>query len=190
METLGVDEVMDQYARGDGAAFDLVYEVLGPPLYSFCLRLTGRRAEAEDVCQDAFLRIHRSRSTYRAGRSALAWAYAVARSAYLDRLRSGRREPASRPGESDEVLFEVPAVGNPEQNASAALLARVVSQALRELPEANRTAYVLTQQEGLSAAETAAIVGSNSATVRVRAHRAAAKVREALERAGWSGELP
>src|SRR6266850_1304915 len=87
------DEAMTRYARGEGGAFDELYAFLSPRLYPFCLRLTGRKAEADDVFQESFLKLHCARASYIPGSNVLHWAYAVTRSVYLDRLRRIKRRP-------------------------------------------------------------------------------------------------
>src|SRR5579859_7871479 len=92
-DNAALNAAMERYASGDDSAFDRLYALLAPRLWPFCLRLTARRVEAEEVVQEAFLRLHRARATYVAGSTALHWAYAIARSAYLDRLRWKKRRP-------------------------------------------------------------------------------------------------
>src|SRR4051794_33943139 len=87
------DDAMTRYARGESAAFDELYAFLSPKLYPFCLRLTGRQSEADDVFQEAFLKLHCARASYIPGSNVLHWAYAVTRSVYLDRLRRKKRRP-------------------------------------------------------------------------------------------------
>src|SRR3954454_12516003 len=87
------DDAMTRYARGESAAFDELYAFLSPRLYPFCIRLTGRKSEADDVFQEAFLKLHCARASYIPGSNVLHWAYAVTRSVYLDRLRRKKRRP-------------------------------------------------------------------------------------------------
>src|SRR5690606_1120039 len=85
--------LMERYADGDDSVFDQLYELMAPKLFRFCLRLTMRAAEAEDCFQETFLKLHRARGTYAGGAGALPWAFAIARSVYLTRLRYWRRHP-------------------------------------------------------------------------------------------------
>src|SRR5262245_43942485 len=86
-------ELMRRYGMGENDTFEPLYRLLSPRLYRFCRRLTGARTDADDLLQDTFLRLHRARATYVAGVNVLHWAYAIARSAFIDRLRYRRRRP-------------------------------------------------------------------------------------------------
>src|SRR6187402_3000495 len=90
---MDADQVMRRYAGGDDAAFDELYAALSPRLYAFCVRLAGRNGDAEDLFQDAFFKLHRSRATYVPSASVLHWAFAIVRSTHLDRLRRRARRP-------------------------------------------------------------------------------------------------
>ncbi len=189
-ETL--DAAMTRYAAGEDSAFEVLYRLLGPRLYAFCLRLTRRRSEADDLFQDTFLKIHRSRATFvpskrDGGGSAVHWAFAVARSVHLDRLRFRKRRPESV-AETEEGLSAFTSMtsneGSPEEHARAKELMQVVDRVLRELPENQRAAYVLLREEGLSVAEAAAVLGATSTAVKLRAFRAYEAIRAGLQAAG------
>lgn len=194
-EAAALNDAMERYASGDDSAFDRLYALLSPRLWAFCLRLTARRADAEEVLQDAFLRLHRARATYVPGSTALHWAYAIARSAWLDRLRWKRRRPEELvESETVDALATYASLGDrfasPEAQAHAQELTVVVERVLRALPENQRTAFVLLREEGLSVADAAAVVGATQTAVKLRAHRAYEAIREALrevEKKGGAG---
>lgn len=182
-----LDSAMTRYAAGDDSTFDALYRLLGPRLYAFCLRLTRRRTDADDLFQETFLKIHRSRATFVARASAVHWAFAVARSVHLDRLRYRKRRPESL-AETEEGLSTFTSVtsneGSPEEHARAKELMQVVDGVLRELPETQRAAYVLLREEGLSVAEAAGVLGATPTAVKLRAFRAYEAIRGALQAAG------
>jgi len=183
---MDADQVMRRYAGGDDAAFDELYAVLSPRLYSFCVRLAGRRGDAEDLFQDAFLKLHRSRATYVSGASALHWAFAIVRSTHIDRLRSRARRPETLVASTDEVLGTIlESPGSPESELHAETLARIVEHELQRMSERNRSAYILLKIEGLTVIEAAAVLGTTGDAVKQRAARAYETLREALSRAGW-----
>ena len=84
---------MERYARGEDRVFEQLYRLLAPRLYRFCMRLAPSVAEADDCFQETFLKLHRARATYVTGANPLYWAFAIARSVYLSRLRYWRRRP-------------------------------------------------------------------------------------------------
>lgn len=188
------DQAMTRYARGEGAAFDELYAFLSPRLYPFCLRLTGRKAEADDVFQEAFLKLHCARASYIPGSNVLHWAFAVTRSVYLDRLRRKKRRPEDLVA-TDDVTFALDAAqmafghdagdASPEAQARANQLMKLVHVELGKLSERNRTAYVLLRYEGLSVQEASTVLGASEDAVKQRAHRADEAIREAVARGGW-----
>jgi len=183
---MDADQVMRRYAGGEDAAFDELYAALSPRLYSFCVRLAGRSGDAEDLFQDAFLKLHRCRATYVSGASVLHWAFAIVRSTHLDRLRKRARRPEKLVASTDEVLEAIlPNAGSPESELHAGILARIVEQELQRMSERNRSAYILLKIEGLTAVEAAAVLGTTGDAVKQRAFRAYEALREALSRAGW-----
>src|SRR5262245_31129927 len=88
-----LSELMRRYSRGEGKVFEPLYALMSSRLYRFCVRLARTRSDAEDLFQEAFLRIHRARAIYLPGANAMHWAFAIARSAHLDRMRYRRRRP-------------------------------------------------------------------------------------------------
>lgn len=182
-----LDVAMARYAGGDDSAFEVLYRLLSPRLYAFCLRLTRRRSEADDLFQETFLKLHRSRATFVPRAAAIHWAFAVARSVHLDRLRYRKRRP-EQVAETEEGLSTFSSVtsreGSPEDLARAKELMQVVDRVLRDLPENQRAAYVLIREEGLSVAEAASVLGATSTAVKLRAFRAYEAIRGALREVG------
>jgi len=177
-----LDEAMRRYAAGDDGAFQAVYTLVSPRLYGFCVRLTRRRAEADDVFQETFLKLHRSRTSYVPGSTAIHWVYAIARSVYLDRLRYQKRRPeVSAETEEGGSAYEVEGdTASPEASAQASQLMTVIDRTIRGLPENQRAAYVLLKEEGLSVGDAARVLGTTAMAVKLRAHRAYEALREAI----------
>jgi RNA polymerase sigma-70 factor (ECF subfamily) len=182
--------LMARYAAGEDGVFEAIYQGLEAPLYRFCLRLTARRHEADDLFQETFLKMHRARATYAPGASVLHWAYAIARSLYLSRRRYWRRRPewlgpANDVSEQEDI--RVDAENTPETELIADRLLDVVVAELRKMSEKNRSAYVLMREEGLSAADAAAVLGTTVDGVKQRAHRADQQIKSVLSDEGWIG---
>lgn len=181
-----LSELMQRYAEGDDQLFEPLYRLLAPDLYRFCRRLARHQAEADDVFQDTFLKLHRARATYLPGSNVLHWAFAIARSVYLDRLRYWRRRPESLGSANDTAeddSLHADEQYAPEAQALAHDLAGVVTAELGKMSEKNRLAYVLLREEGLSVKEAAAVLGTTTAVVKQRAHRAYELLRAALRAA-------
>jgi RNA polymerase sigma-70 factor (ECF subfamily) len=182
-----LDAAMERYARGDDRAFEEVYRLLGARLHAFCVRLTRRRSEADDLFQETCLKLHRSRGTYTPNAAVLYWAFAIARSVHVDRLRYRKRRPEAVPETEGDLRTYDQAEGtvaSPEAQARARQLMSLVDQTLAALPENQRTAYVLLREEGTSVADAAEVLGATPTAVKLRAHRAYEAIREAVRAAG------
>jgi RNA polymerase sigma-70 factor (ECF subfamily) len=185
IQNTSLDGVMDRYARGDDAAFDELYRTGAPRVRGFLLRMCGDSALADDLTQDAFLRIHRARGSFEAGAAALPWFFAIARNAFLDHKR---REATRRSLANDErsggpgAHAEAP----PDTRGDFALVASetldVVRVTLAEMTVLQREAFVLIRFEGLSVSEAAQVLGATEAAVKIRAFRAYEALRAALDR--------
>jgi len=182
-------QLMKRYARGEDRIFEELYRLLAPRVYRFCSRLAMDRQEADDCFQETLLRIHRARATYLYGADTLCWAFAISRSVYLDRLRYRRRRPEEL-GSANDVAAEERLHADDRYSPEAALRARdlqeLLTLELSRMSEKNRVAYVLIKEEGLSINEAAAVLGTTTAVVRQRAHRAYMQLRTALGAAGWT----
>jgi RNA polymerase sigma-70 factor (ECF subfamily) len=173
------DVAMERYATGDDASFGAVYDALAPRLYGYLLRQTRDAARAEDLVQQTLLHMHRARARFIPGAEVTPWAFAIARRLLIDSLRRGRREVLS--AHDDSPQDDPP---SPDASADALVEAQEVAnriqRALVGLPEAQRVAFELIKQEGLSLAEAAAVLGTTVAAVKLRAHRAYEALRAVL----------
>jgi RNA polymerase sigma-70 factor, ECF subfamily len=183
-----LNELMERYGNGDDSAFEPLYRLLAPRLYRFCRRLAPLGTDADDLLQETFLRLHRGRATYLAGANVRYWAFAIARSASLDRLRYWRRRPESvgvANDVADENKLQAHEGDRPDFELIAQDLGQVVDSALQRMSEKNRVAYILLREEELSVKEAALVLGTTADAVKQRAHRAYEQLREAISAAGW-----
>src|SRR5215471_19080542 len=150
----GADAAMERYAGGDEAAFADVYDAIAPRLLGFLRRATRDASAAEDLLQQTLLQMHRARGSFIPGARVMPWAFAIARRQTID---SARRRRLERRVFSDvDVDDAESAHGSPGAmpTADELLHARRLEQRVQErfdaLPEVQRVAYQLLQQEGLS----------------------------------------
>jgi RNA polymerase sigma-70 factor, ECF subfamily len=175
-----LDEAMDRYAGGADAAFSQVYDALAPRLYGYLVRQIRNPGVAEELVQQTFLHMHRARGQFVRGAPVLPWAFAIARRLLVDQVRRHKREVLSTT--SDEGVADVA----PSDDAAAddllhaSQMAERVQRVLVTLPETQRVAFELLKIEELSVAEAAQVVGTTSAAIKLRAHRAYEAIREAL----------
>src|SRR5206468_10799297 len=81
-----LNDAMDRYAEGDNAAFPLLYDLLAPRLHAYARRRMDV-ASAEDLVQQALLRIHCARASYLRGSNVVPWAFAITRRLMIDSFR-------------------------------------------------------------------------------------------------------
>ncbi|HTQ06153.1 MAG TPA: RNA polymerase sigma factor [Polyangiaceae bacterium] len=175
-----LSDAMERYACGDDAAFGPIFGELAPRLRAFLQRMSGRRDVADDLTQEAFLRIHRARGSFAPGRAVLPWAYAIARNCYLDHVRAKSRAKLASNDDAIQSLAAGPDASAEEEmvgKQSAALVERT----LAAMTPARREAFVLLRYEGLSVEAAAQVLGVSESAVKVRAFHAYELLRAALK---------
>lgn len=178
-----IDAAMDRYAAGDDAAFAIVYDGLSSRLFGFLLRQTRSRQRAEDLLQQTFLQMHSARGRFVRGAEVTPWAFAIARRLVIDSYRRRRREVVD--GDRVEVESAKRDTGHAaDADYEAREMAERMQKELERLPPAQREAFELIKQEGLSLAEAADVLGTTVTAVKLRAHRAYQSLRRALGEPG------
>jgi RNA polymerase sigma-70 factor (ECF subfamily) len=173
-----LETLMEAYQNGDREAANRLIECVSPALHRYLAVHTADRRHADDLLQDVWLRIHKSRHTYRPGEPVLPWLYAVARHVRIDGYR--KREFERR--ESDlEGIPEPAAPAAPARTGAPDL-----DHLLGSLPESQREVVSLLKISGLSLEETARATQSSVGSVKQKAHRAYEKLRTLLT-AGVAG---
>lgn len=143
------------FANGDRDATRLLTERLAPMVYRMAFRMLGDRAEAEDVAQEAMMKLWKIAPDWQADRAKPStWLYTVTRNLCLDRLRrtTGRTAPLEAAG---EIVDPAPSALRTLREAERA---EALQAALGDLPERQRAAVVLRHLEGLSNPEIAEIM--------------------------------
>jgi RNA polymerase sigma-70 factor, ECF subfamily len=174
----GLEQLMVAYQQGDAvAAQDLIDSVSGR-LYAFFSSQLGSRSTADDMLQEAWLRIHRVRHTYRPGEPLLPWIYAIARRVRVDDYRRRHRT------ERQEVRSA--ALDNIRVQAMAAEAATLPSFAelIAPLPDSQREVLTMLKVNGLSIEEVARATSSTVGSVKQKVHRAYDQLRRLLPQKG------
>ena len=146
-----------------------------PELLAYLVRFLGDEHDAQDVCQETFLRAHRAFARLRPDSNSRAWLYRIATRSALNTLRRRSRIVARRVDiDLDGLPARVTASG--EQRIQLA----AVTTAVGGLPPRQRAALMLRQFHGLAYAEIATTLGSNEAAARANVYQAIKKLRAAL----------
>jgi RNA polymerase sigma-70 factor (ECF subfamily) len=168
--------LMFSYQSGEFSAFERLYDRLASKLRGYLSSLTWNREQAEDLLQETFLQVHRSRHMYLPQKPVLPWVFAIARHCYLMECRSFARKRRLEVLSNDEGL-EVPTLSSLEILADHLALRR----ALGLLPEERREPLMLHHVWGFSYDEIAGLLGTSPGAARVRAHRGMQELRNLLE---------
>jgi len=169
-------ELMQGYLDGRVDAFDRLHAALAGRLRGYLRSQCRDAALADDLLQDTFIQIHRSRRTYEPGRPVTPWAFAIARHVYLMHARStGRRLRFE-----DRVAADVKAGDIVRDGLQAMVDGDEVRRALRGVPPDQRRALLLHHIDGWSFGEIAARLGIRVNAAKTRAFRGMKKMRERL----------
>lgn len=142
-------------------------------VYRFALRLTGSPADAEDLVQETFLRAFRSWDHYTPGTRAKSWLFTICRNAFLrQRQQEHRRgEVMQQASTPEEPLFMPAYQEDPEGNFFGGLVDQAVLDHIDRIPEEFREVVRLSDLEGMSYAEIAAVLDVPLGTVKSRLFR-------------------
>jgi RNA polymerase sigma-70 factor (ECF subfamily) len=167
---------MQRYARGEDSAFAVVFDAVAPHIHRYARRALHENAAADDIVQQTLLRMHRARGDFSPGGRVLPWAYRIARNLITDQLRRKKREEELRRRAERSLVPAFAAAPDARLDADETVASLRASFA--SLPSAQRTAYLLTQGEGLTLAEAARELGITIVAVKLRVYRAVMRLRK------------
>jgi RNA polymerase sigma-70 factor (ECF subfamily) len=168
----GVEALMAGYQQSDQQAAAALVNQLSPPMFQFFFAQCRNRAEAEDLLQDFWLRIHKARATFRPGEPLMPWLYAIARRVKVDQYRKNRS------AKEHEVATErLPEYASQNRTEPAD---PKIADLLKSLPESQREVLLLLKVSGLSLEEVARATGVSIGSVKQKAHRAYESLRKRL----------
>ncbi|MCL2536056.1 MAG: sigma-70 family RNA polymerase sigma factor [Nocardiaceae bacterium] len=173
-------------AQGDRNALAQVLQTIRPLVVRYCRARVGAAERGnlspDDVAQEVCLAVMTALPRYQdQGRPFMAFVYGIAAHKVADAHRNAARNKSDPVAEVPDV---VSSEDGPEDRALSSETSRQVNALLETLPEKHREILVLRLVVGLSAEETAAAVGSTAGAVRVAQHRAIAKLKKEVTRAG------
>jgi RNA polymerase sigma-70 factor (ECF subfamily) len=173
-------ELIQRCQRGSGDAFRELFDRYQRRTYWIAHNMLSNYEVAQDISQEAFLRVFRNISRFDTKKNFYTWLYQIVVNLCIDYMR---RASHGRPADLDEV-GGVPDEGRGPQEATGRteLKARV-QKALDRLPPKYKAVLTLRDIQGFSCEEIAEIVGATNATVRWRLHRA-----RKLFKASWDGK--
>ncbi len=187
LDGLPDEELMLAYAAGDAGAFAQLYDRHERAVYRFLLRSVRSAAIADDLLQETWLAVVRNARGYAPRARFTTWLYGIARSKLIDHWR--RTDPTTSlddlvANDPDSSLLDhiaADAAFEPEVQARARAQARAFVDAVEALPAAQREAFLLHAEGGLTLEEIAQLTQVGAETVKSRLRYAMAKLRAAME---------
>lgn len=182
------EELMLAVKEDHGEAMEEIYRRYYRQVYAFVRRNYKRAELAEDIVQEGFIRIYRSRKSYNPTARFAVWLYRIVRNLCIDESRrywnrQVTRETEARVSEDQKSPLDVLADDGPDarEKIDEAADLRMIEEAIECLPPEQKEVIVLSKFQGLSYQEIAEIVGSNAASVKQKAYRAHVRLRKLLE---------
>ncbi len=171
-----------QAQMGDGASFEILYNMHKRRVYSLCLRMLGNVAEAEDLTQEAFLQLHRKISTFRGDSAFSTWLHRMAVNVVLMHLRKKglplvSLEETLEPTQEDGPRKDF---GTRDLALSGSIDRVTLERAVGELPPGYRMVFVLHDVEGYEHNEIAVMLGCSIGNSKSQLHKARMRLRSLL----------
>ena len=175
-------DTLRRFAAGDESAFAQVYRRYSGPMFAVAMQVLGRREQAADAVQQAFVQAWKAAASYSPEADVAPWLFTITRRAAIDTYRRERRHPVA---DQDEAVD----LGVPGPSLEAAWEAWEVRRALDALPPDEREVIRLAYLEGLTQSEVAARLDLPMGTVKSRTHRAQRRLSGLLAHVSRSDEI-
>jgi RNA polymerase sigma-70 factor (ECF subfamily) len=172
--------LMMRYCDGDMSAFEALYARHRGPLFRFVLRQLSNPQIAEDVFQEIWAKVIRSRANYRPTAKFSTYLYSIARNCIVDQYRKAGRAADVNVAQDTQTPEPQATTHDPEKTARQAEVNAALLAALANLPQEQREAFLLKEESGLSLEDIGAVTGVSRETVKSRLRYALNKLRTCL----------
>lgn len=175
--------LMLAYRDGDAAAFEVLYTRHRTRLYRYLAHQCGDARLAEELYQDIWLRVINARADYEVSAKFTTWLFRIAHHRLIDHYRKNAREQL-REWEGEEASIDdypAPASTTPSAQVERLQLQERIVAALAELPAAQREAFLMAEEGGMTLEEIACATGTGRETVKSRLRYALGKLRHSLK---------
>jgi RNA polymerase sigma-70 factor, ECF subfamily len=187
-ETTSDADVMLRVKTGDQAAFDYLVQKYRRPMLSFMFRMSHNSAAAEDLAQEVFLRVYRSRQSYEASAKFSTWLYRIATNLAVNHARDTRHErpevqvSLDEPDEDSSTTLQVP---DRSLNAEQAIVLRermlAIRQKVEALPEQQKMAVIMHKYQQMDYKQIAEVLKKSESATKSLLFRAYETLREQLK---------
>ncbi len=183
------EELMLSCRDGDEGAFETLYRRYEKPIFSFIYRMVLSAEDAEDLCQETFLKVVRAKKKYRATAKFKTWLFHIALNLCRDRIRRMKfrshlslNSPVFSP-DSEQIQLRQSVCdpsSDPTKRVQTDEMNTLVRQAFTKLPEQERTVVILRQYHDLKFSEIAEIIDCPVGTAKSLNHRGREKLMKSL----------
>ena len=189
------EALMLAFQAGDVRAFEVLMQRHRGSCFNFILRFVGDRARAEDLLQDAWLRVVRGAEDYRITARFKTWLYTLARNLCVDSARKEKHRKSESldapraPGSTATLGDSLPSPDAlPDRSAHQIRLRPLLEEALQSIPLEQRDVFCLREFAGVSFKEIAQVTGASENTVKSRMRYALEALRRKLTELGVEGD--
>jgi RNA polymerase sigma-70 factor, ECF subfamily len=173
------EQLVEQAKAGDSLAFEMLVKDTTDDAFGLAFRLTGSTEDAQDIVQDAYVRVFKGLEKFRGDAQFSTWLYRiVANCAHTHMGRRRRHKHEILPEEDDRMFADTDSENSPETQAEKTLLREKVDRALQKLPGKLREVVVLRDVYDLPHKDIAEQLSITETTAKVRLHRARKQLRE------------
>ena len=177
-------ELMLRVKEGDGASFGVLLEKHRSSVVHFLYRMVQNHAIAEELAQEAFLRVYRSRSTYEPTAKFTTWLFRIATHLALNSLRDGKNERSQERLDDDSSDMPVRQVSDRRPTVEQSLVYQAkldeIRRAIAALPEKQRAAVLMHKYEEMEYAQIAKVLSCSESAVKSLLFRAYETLRVRL----------
>jgi RNA polymerase sigma-70 factor (ECF subfamily) len=174
-------DLVDRLRRGDVTAFDRVYSTYHPRVFSFLLRLSGRRDTAEDLAQETWIKLAKAAPGLSEDTTLAPFLFTIARNAFMSHRRWAMLDLSRILTFGLEALSAPATDTTPEAHHERARAIALLETALQRLPLASREVLLLVGVEGMEQEEVAKVLGLSYDATRQRLSRARAQLADAMD---------
>jgi len=186
--TMSDAEIMLRVREGDDSGFNLLIQKYHKPIVHFMFRMVHNQAVAEELAQEVFLRVYRSRQTYRAEARFTTWLYRIATNLGVNHARDTKHERAAQNVYLDQPDPETgttpdvaDATASVEQEMVRDERMRAIRQHVMALPERQRTAVLMHKYQGLDYKQIGEVLKLSESATKSLLFRAYQTLRERLK---------
>jgi len=186
--TMSDAEIMLRVREGDDAGFNLLVQKYHKPIVHFMFRMVHNQAVAEELAQEVFLRVYRSRQTYRAEARFTTWLYRIATNLGVNHARDTKHERAAQNvylDQPDPETGTTPDVADATASVEQELVRdermRAIRQHVMALPERQRTAVLMHKYQGLDYKQIGEVLKLSESATKSLLFRAYQTLRERLK---------